>query len=157
VGQRYKTAREFGADLKHLKEELEFAARLKGHAGSQGDILTMKVGSATGVAEQTTFATRAVVGRATSRYAVLRILRLRYGKFLVLAAFILALIAAIYWRQMLSPRDTAIDSIAVLPFVNVGADPQMEYLPDGITENLIGSLMQLPSLRRVMSRSIVLT
>jgi TolB-like protein/Flp pilus assembly protein TadD len=33
----------------------------------------------------------------------------------------------------------------------------MEYLPDGITENLINSLTQLPSLRRVMSRSVAFT
>jgi TolB-like protein len=47
-----------------------------------------------------------------------------------------------------------IDSLAVLPFVNVGADPEAEYLSDGITENLINSLSQLPSLR-VVPRSTV--
>ena len=36
-----------------------------------------------------------------------------------------------------------IDSIAVLPFVNVNADPQAEYLSDGIAENLITSLAQV--------------
>jgi serine/threonine-protein kinase len=47
-----------------------------------------------------------------------------------------------------------IDSLAVLPFVNVGADPEAEYLSDGITENLINSLSQLPTLR-VVPRSTV--
>jgi TolB-like protein/Tfp pilus assembly protein PilF len=46
----------------------------------------------------------------------------------------------------------AIDSIAVLPFENVGGDPDAEYLSDGITENLINSLSKLPGLR-VVSRS----
>src|SRR5262249_24696492 len=179
VEERYQTARELCDDLKRLKEELEFAARLKGRSGSKEDILMLTVGSSPDVveqttfatcesaeqttfatrqgAEQTTFATRQAVATGTSRFAVLRGLRLRYGIGLALAAFALALLAAVNWRQWLAPRGAAIDSVAVLPFANVGADPQMEYLPDGITENLISSLTRLPSLRRVMSRSGVFT
>lgn len=48
----------------------------------------------------------------------------------------------------------AIASLAVLPFVNVSADPDMDYLSDGITESLMNSLAQLPNLK-VMSRSSV--
>lgn len=48
----------------------------------------------------------------------------------------------------------AIASLAVLPFVNVSADPDMDYFSDGITESLMNSLAQLPHLR-VMSRSSV--
>jgi len=46
------------------------------------------------------------------------------------------------------------DSIAVLPFENVAADPNTEYLSDGITESIINSLSHLPKLR-VMARSTV--
>ena len=48
----------------------------------------------------------------------------------------------------------AIDSIAVLPFVNVGGDPGTEYMADGITENLINSLAQAPNFK-VISRASV--
>jgi TolB-like protein/Tfp pilus assembly protein PilF len=41
--------------------------------------------------------------------------------------------------------------LAVLPFVNGNADPNAEYLSDGITESLINSLSRLPNLK-VMSR-----
>src|SRR5206468_1568124 len=65
----------------------------------------------------------------------------------------IALVVGRLWFTRASTGD-AIDSLAVLPFVNVGADPNAEYLSDGITENLINSLSQLPTLR-VVPRSTV--
>ncbi|MFY9583836.1 MAG: protein kinase [Candidatus Acidiferrales bacterium] len=54
-----------------------------------------------------------------------------------------------------APRSRkTIDSIAVLPFENASADPNTEYLSDGITESLISSLSHLPKLR-VMARGTV--
>jgi non-specific serine/threonine protein kinase len=41
------------------------------------------------------------------------------------------------------------DSIAVFPFGNLGGDPEMEYLSDGITETIINSLSRLRRLRVV--------
>lgn len=48
----------------------------------------------------------------------------------------------------------AIDSLAVLPFVNESGDADTDFLSDGLTDNLIDNLSQLPSLR-VMARSTV--
>ena len=53
-----------------------------------------------------------------------------------------------------APPSDAIDSLAVLPFVNEGADEESEYLSDGITDMLIDNLSQVPRLR-VMARSTV--
>jgi serine/threonine-protein kinase len=51
-------------------------------------------------------------------------------------------------------KTAAIDSLAVLPFTNASADPNNEYLSEGITESLINSLSQLPYLK-VKSRNTV--
>jgi eukaryotic-like serine/threonine-protein kinase len=43
--------------------------------------------------------------------------------------------------------EVAIESIAVLPFVNQSGDPNVDYLSDGVTESIINSLAQLPNLK----------
>ncbi len=50
--------------------------------------------------------------------------------------------------------DKQINSIAVMPFVNESGNADVEYLSDGMTETLIGSLSQLPNLN-VKARSSV--
>jgi len=61
-------------------------------------------------------------------------------------------------RIELLPRRRAtsksIDSVAVLPFQNGGADADTEYLSDGVTEGVINKLSELPKLK-VMARSTV--
>jgi serine/threonine protein kinase len=77
-----------------------------------------------------------------------RLRRIQYG---ALAVVILALAGIAY---VLIPGREPIDSVAILPFVNANADPNAEYLADGITESIINSLSQLPQLK-VMSRNSV--
>jgi len=76
-----------------------------------------------------------------------------------LAASVLALItvvAIVTWLSFFHPPRGKINSLAVLPFVNSSNDPNTEYLSDGITESLIGSLSQLPNLR-VLAHDTVFT
>src|SRR5437870_12195241 len=78
--------------------------------------------------------------------------RRRIASIAVAAVVIAAVAMGASWY--LAPRaGQKIDSLAVLPFANATADPNTEYLSDGITENLISSLSQLPDL--VRSRSSV--
>ncbi|MGB9203127.1 MAG: serine/threonine-protein kinase, partial [Terriglobales bacterium] len=70
------------------------------------------------------------------------------------AAALLAILAAAFFIFRGQSESKEISSIAVLPFVNTGNDPNTEYLSDGITESLINSLSQLPNLA-VMARSSV--
>jgi serine/threonine-protein kinase len=50
-------------------------------------------------------------------------------------------------RPTASPDGSARPGIAVLPFANMSADPADEFFADGITEEIINALAQLPGLR----------
>ena len=57
-------------------------------------------------------------------------------------------------RPMAARKPGVPDSVAVLPFVNESADPEIEYLSDGVAESLLDALTRLPKLR-VLARSTV--
>jgi serine/threonine protein kinase/Flp pilus assembly protein TadD len=69
------------------------------------------------------------------------------------ATILILLLIAFSFHHYL-PRGKAISSLAILPFANVGSDPDAEYLSDGITESIISSLSQLPKMR-VMAHDTV--
>jgi hypothetical protein len=75
----------------------------------------------------------------------------------VLMAAVLLITAAVGvagYLYLTRKETTAINSIAVLPFVNESGNADAEYLSDGMTETLISSLSQLPNLN-VRPRSSV--
>jgi serine/threonine protein kinase/Tfp pilus assembly protein PilF len=69
-----------------------------------------------------------------------------------LAALILLTGAAVLVFYKTARRSPQIASIAVLPLANVPANPDTDYVSDGISEGLINSLSELPQLR-VISRN----
>lgn len=76
------------------------------------------------------------------------LLRHRLRLATVLAAALLIIAGVIY----LTRPAPAIDSLAVLPFVNTSNDPNTEYFCDGLTESLINSFSRLTKFR-VVSRT----
>ncbi len=125
---RYQHASDMRADLKRLKRESESGK------------------SAVAVALPEPASTTATPAAAPARS--------RIPVYVAAAMVALLAVAAVFYFY--SHRAAArIDSVAVLPFVNVTADPNTEYLTDGLTENLIGSLSQIPGLA-VRPRSSVM-
>ncbi len=130
---RYQSAADLRSDLTRLKRDLDSgrasSAGLPGAAESSGRI---------------SLPTSAAQSSVSRKFALLGVVAI---VLIVLAA------VAVYWIRGRSGAKK-IDSLAVLPFVNATADANNEYLSDGLTESLIGTLSQLPDLK-VMARSTV--
>ena len=79
---------------------------------------------------------------ATTSSAEYIVSGIKQHKLAVIVALAVILLAAIgvtaYFRT--SRTEAAIQSIAVMPFVNEGGNADVEYLTDGMTETLISSL-----------------
>ena len=67
----------------------------------------------------------------------------------VLLALVVGVASAVYFTR---PGE-AIDSIAVMPFVNVSGDPNTEYLSDGLSDSIINSLS--PNLKVIALNSVL--
>jgi len=126
---RYQTAADMRTDLARLKRDYD-SGRSSGMAAAAGSSASSVPAAA--APAQGWFRTLAI-GAA--------------------AIFLIAVAAGWYFLRDRSDSGK-INSIAVLPFVNATADPSNDYLSDGLTESLIGSLSQLPNLK-VMARSTV--
>jgi len=73
--------------------------------------------------------------------------RRRRLPFAPLIAAVLAVAAiAVAWL-LAGSRDTGPPSVAVLPFTNMSGNPDNDYVSDGITEEITGSLAQLGGIR----------
>jgi len=77
---------------------------------------------------------------------------------LVLSGFLMAFtVASVYWIGTLRSRVAAVQaeesSIAVLPFLNLSANQDDEYLGDGLADELTGSLSSVAGLRVIARTS----
>ena len=132
--ERYQTARELLRDLRELQQELDVPAAhyhpsRRERAAGRADRLVSKAQS------------------KSTRKDFARYMWAGVG----VVAIALVVIAAV---RYLRPTNQKIDSVAVLPFVNVSGDPNSEYLADGITESLINSLSQLPNMNVIARNSV---
>ena len=72
----------------------------------------------------------------------------------VVAALLVVMLAGVFlMRHEVAPN---ISSVAVLPFTSASVNPNVQYVSDAITDNLISHLSQIPGLK-VMARGTVFT
>ena len=159
--ERYQTIKDFLLDLKSLKKELEFEAKLErttppeltGAGGAAKPTAGQEVSTGPG---QAAAQTAVEVTRATSSSDPIasRIKRHSGGALLALAALVAVGATVVYlaYSRAGGGGSGAIRSIAVLPFTNTDGNPDAEYLSDGIAESLVNRLSQMPGIK-VIARS----
>ncbi len=158
--ERYQTVKQLTLDLKALKQELDVEARLERSLSASANGNAMR-DSGQGMVATGRATVKQAGGFPTSsaEYIVNEIKQHRLGAGLATAAVIVLIAIATYFyigrRNNSAASIDGIDSVAVLPFVNINNDPNTEYLSDGISDSIINSLSRLPALK-VMSLNAVL-
>jgi eukaryotic-like serine/threonine-protein kinase len=155
---RYQSAKDLLIDLKSLRDQLAFEAKLE-RTASPESINRASVETASGTTAVTASQSpaqsdtlSAAKTLSSAEYIVGEIKRYRLAAAIAVTAVIAA--AAVSYFYFFAPNSKAINSVAVLPFVNASGNSDVEYLSDGMTESLINSLSQLPHLS-VKARSSV--
>ena len=143
-------------DLKALKQEMDFAAKLE-RLSAPGEEPAYGTGAAAASGTRDLIPGNRVSTHPVSSAEYI-VTEIKQHKRVVLIATSVLLLAAItfsYWFFAHRSASVAqIESIAVLPFINASGSADVDYLSDGMTESLINSLSQLPRLS-VKARSSV--
>src|SRR5258708_13344158 len=143
--ERYQSIKEVAIELKELRREIEGA----------GIDTTVPPAQKFGVPPSGGIATAAPTlppeggtpnthPASSAEYIITGIKRHKIVAVMVLIAVSIGL--GLFWRARSNTSAGTINSIAVMPFVNEGANADVEYLSDGRTETLITSLSHLPNL-----------
>ena len=166
--ERFQNVMDLQIDLKDLQRDLEFQAKLERSVAPNKNHL--KLADETRATEILEVDKTADAGKAVStkdrilsphhqpssaEYIAGEIKNNKRGVFAALAVLLAAALGLGWWfyaNRSASSNDKAINSIAVLPFVNGSNDAGLDYLSDGLSESVIDRLSQLPQLK-VIARS----
>jgi eukaryotic-like serine/threonine-protein kinase len=151
--KRYQTIRDTANDLEELLEEMKGVSDIE-RSVAPSTSTTRSSASGSTAEDLRVQSTRSISEHpASSAEYVLTAIKLKLA---VMIAIVVLVGGAVGLFVYLHARTTqvAIESIAVMPFVNESGNADVEYLSDGMTETLISSLSQLPNLN-VKPRSSV--
>ena len=156
---RYQNIKDVAIELKDVRRELHETAT-EGPPVSAGsrDARTLSNAETTVVQNEATVVPSSPSTRASSAEFIVN--EIKRHKFATLIVIVLVLVVgsavAFGIRSYLHAGSTevAVESIAVIPFVNQNRDPAADWISDGLTESIINNLTQLPNLK-VIARSSV--
>jgi eukaryotic-like serine/threonine-protein kinase len=146
--ERYQNIKDVAIELKDVRHELQDSGT-DTIAASHGERTVSRSVATGGVAEP-------ISTNASDSITVTGIVMRKQGLVVVAAVLVVGLLAAYGAWSYFHARTTevAVESIAVIPFVNQNNDPGADWISDGLTESIINNLTQLPNLK-VIARSSV--
>jgi serine/threonine protein kinase/predicted Zn-dependent protease len=177
--ERYQSAEEFLTDLKQLQKRLEFEAQLERSSAANVERARTQIISSTtgGLAASSSpgevtraAATESNASRATAPTTMYtapsslnspreRVKSRSRRTTIVVAAVVTIVLAVVAALSVISYRSrssgAAIQSIAVMPFVNASGNADVEYLSDGLTDSLIFRFSQLPNVKVSPTSSVM--
>ncbi|HEX3186966.1 MAG TPA: protein kinase [Pyrinomonadaceae bacterium] len=156
---RYQNIKDVAIELKDIRRELqESAIEAPPVSLVSREAKTLSNAESTVVQNQPTVVPSSPSTRASSaEFIVSEIKRHKFAALIVIVLVLLVGSAVAFGlRSYLHAENTevAVESIAVIPFVNQNKDPGADWISDGLTESIINNLTQLPNLR-VIARSSV--
>jgi len=155
--ERYQTIKDIALELKEVRHELQSAASGATVSPATHKLADPPSGETTAGSNMLPPEGGAPITQVSSAEYISRGIR-RHGLAIGLAVIGLIVIGfgavAISRYLRVKENAVAIESIAVLPFVNQNNDQNIEWVSDGLTESIINSLTQLPNLK-VIARSSV--
>ncbi|HEU4434270.1 MAG TPA: protein kinase [Pyrinomonadaceae bacterium] len=156
---RYQNIKDVAIELKDIRRELhETATETPPVSTVSRDARTLSNAETTVVQNQATVVPSSPSTRASSAEFIVNEIKRHKFATLIVITFVLVVGAAVAFgvRSYLHAGGTevAVESIAVIPFVNQNRDPGIDWISDGLTESIINNLTQLPNLK-VIARSSV--
>ena len=146
---RYQSIKEVAIELKELRRELEatgFDTTVPPAPKTQTTGTTAEHPDQRSFNDPITAPATSLTTRASSaEYVVNEVKQHKIVVLTVLALLIVGVVALVFYLRGRT-NTAAIQSIAVMPFVNETGNADVEYLSDGMTETLISSLSQIPNL-----------
>jgi serine/threonine-protein kinase len=145
--ERYQTIKDVAIELKELRPEVE-----EGLAADHPSVNTATASAQSAARETADNSPTLTKPRAsTAEYVIGEVKKHKFVAAICLAVLAVVIVATAAYMKGRN-NEVAINSIAVLPFVNQNNDANEDWLSDGVTESIINSLTELPNLK-VIARS----
>jgi len=155
--ERYQTIKDVAIELKEIRREM-FGAGVHTTApppkGEPENVSPDRAGGVQGGRLPSSQAGDSMATRESSAEYIVSGIKQHKVAAISFAVVFAGVVVALAFYFHARATEVAIESIAVVPFVNQSNDPTSDWVSDGLTESIINSLTQLPNLK-VIARSSV--